>query len=583
MSAATRRLAGLAALAAVLAAIAVAVAAANPHVTGTWPVVAGAASIVVAFAVGIEVLRRFPERRLGWLLVAVGVAYFVRSLAAADSAVVYSLARAFGQFGEVLLLWVMLAFPTGRLGTPGPRSIVIAGAASIVLLWWPVVLLSDEIPAAGPLVPCGSACPENAVRVADSAQAADVFEAAFRACGAALLIVVAVVLARRLGRATPIMRRMLAPVLTASVARTLAVAAFLVLGAVAWVRGALVLTYWAVLLSIVVGLLRGRAYDAAALARLVQGLRSRPSAERLKAVMAGALGDPGLDIAYWLPEAATYATADGVPVRDPFPPPRAALTRIGGADGRPVAALVHDPALLDHPELLDAVGASTAIALETNQLEAEVAAARGGLISAVDSERRRIERDLHDGAQQRLIALRMKLSVTARVLDRDTARARALLDELGGDVDAALDEVRALAHGTAPPVLAERGLPDALTAAVRTAPIPVGVDAAGIERYPAAVEAAVYFCCLEGVQNAAKHAGAGASVRIALREEGAALRFTVTDDGPGFDAARVTPGAGLANIEARVAELGGAVTVRSVAGAGTELTGSVPAGNGPGG
>ena len=255
-----------------------------------------------------------------------------------------------------------------------------------------------------------------------------------------------------------------------------------------------------------------------------------------------------------------------------------AVTVVSTQTGEPTAALLHDPALLDHPGLLDATTASTAIALESNRLEAEVAAARAGTITAVDAERRRIERDLHDGAQQRLVALRMKLAVAERLIGQDGARARTLLAETGGDIDAALEDVRALAHGALPAALVEGGLAAALPAAAQAASLPVSVAAAGVPRLSVDVETAVYFCCLEAMQNAAKHAGTDTSARVTLEHAGDELRFTVADDGPGFDAAEVAAGSGLMNMRERLTAVGGTLTIESRRGTGTEITGRVPAG-----
>lgn len=508
----------------VLTAVAVSVTATGPAAVGTGPVLFVTVSVGLPFVLAAVLRARFPARRLGALLTLIGIVYFVRSLAAASDPLLYSLARTLGQTGEVLLLWLMLAFPSGHLQSRTARGIVVAGALAVVLLWWPVVLLSPEIPRGGFQVRCGEDCPANALLVADLPGLVNVLDTAFRVLAGGLLLAVAAYLALRLWRASALSRSILVPVAVASIARAVATAAFVVLGAPDWVRGILVVTYWAILVAIVVGLIRARAFDAAALQRLVGGLRTRPGPEELRAVMARALGDASLDILYWLPDAQSYAGADGLPVVLPAPGAGRAVIEVADEAGASTAALVHDAALLDHPELLEALAQSAVIALQTNRLEAEAAAGRAGTIAAVDGERRRIERDLHDGAQQRLIALRMKLAVAERLLDRDEARARILLVEAGGDVDAAFAEMRALAHGIVPPALAEHGLSAAIGAVARVAALPVHVDAPGIPRFPAEVETQAFFVICEALQNAAKHAGEGASVRIEIEAE-PGLRF----------------------------------------------------------
>jgi len=549
----------------------------SPFVHSTTPVIVVGLSILLPFGVAAELHVRYPGRVLAALLVAVGVAYFVRSLAAIDSPATYSPARAFGQFSEVLLVWLMLAFPSGRLPRPWSRAIVVAGGLSIVLLWLGAIATSRSIPAGGVFVPCGSDCPPNRLLLTSAPTVGEALATLFRICAAAIVLSTAAVLADRLRRASMVMRRVLTPVLLASIARTVAVAAFLALGSTPTVRGLLVVSYLAVPVAIVLGLVRGRAYDAAALERLVKGLQTRPGPAQLREVMAQALQDPTLEISYWLPEASAYAGANGLPVALPPMGAGRAVTRVADGSGQPVAALSHDPALLDHPQLLEAVSSTAALALETNRLETEVAAAAAGTITAVDAERRRIERDLHDGTQQRLIALRMKLSVAERILGPDARRAQSVLDELGGDIDSALREVRSVSHGIAPEILAARGLPDALSAVAHAAPGEVHVTAGHLARYEPRIEAAVYFCCVEALQNVAKHAGRSARADIELHDDGKNLAFAVIDDGIGLDAQEPDGGgAGLRNIRERVAELGGTATITTRPGGGTEVRGSIP-------
>ncbi len=568
--------AAILALGGALAAIGAAVTATSPSVHESLLVGVVAISVFAPFAVAAELRARYPDRVLGVLLLAIGVTYFVRSLAAADSVLVYAPARALGQLSEVLLVWLMLAFPSGRLPRPWSRAIVVGGALSIVLLWWPIVVLSRSIPAGGLFVPCGGTCPRNGLLLSNSPGASDTLDAIFRLFAGFIVLATAAVLATRLRRASRVMRRVITPVLVASIARTIAVAAYLVLGSLPVTRGLLLVSYLAIPTSIIVGLLRGRSYDAAALERLVRGLRARPGPAQLRAVMSQALEDPTLEIVYWLPEARAYARADGLVVSAPERSIHRAVTRVAGSDGQPVAALSHDPALLDHPQLLEALSSTAALALETNQLEAAVAAARVGTITAVDTERRRIERDLHDGTQQRLIALRMKLSVAERILGQDAGRARAVLDELGGDLDAALSDVRTVAHGIAPPLLVERGLPDALAAVARRTAMTVTLSAQGVGRCPPHIETAVYFCCLEALQNVEKHGGPAATVEIELCDDGRTLAFAVRDTGRGFNVDRSGNGAGLGNIRSRVTELGGVATIEPRRHRGVEVRGSIP-------
>jgi signal transduction histidine kinase len=222
---------------------------------------------------------------------------------------------------------------------------------------------------------------------------------------------------------------------------------------------------------------------------------------------------------------------------------------------------------------------NAALRLSMEQLRKQaqdLQASRARIVAAADAERRRIERDLHDGAQQYLVAIAVKLSLFQQLAPQDASRSRELLEELVSDTDSALDELRSLAHGIYPPLLSSSGLCEALSAACRRTTLPTELDAVGLRRYPPDLEAAVYFCCLEALQNAAKYAGAGATAGVALWEEAGGLLFEVRDDGAGFDAALSTPGAGLTNMSDRLGAVGGRLTIESEPGKGTRVFGAVP-------
>jgi len=198
-------------------------------------------------------------------------------------------------------------------------------------------------------------------------------------------------------------------------------------------------------------------------------------------------------------------------------------------------------------------------------------------VAASDAARRQIERNLHDGAQQHLVALAVNLRLVQQLADADPATAKEMLAQLGHDVQDAVQELRSLAHGIYPPLLVDRGLGEALGAAAGRAALPTHVEATGTGRYPQDIEAAVYFCCLEALQNAGKHAGEGASAKVRVWEEAGGLLFRVADDGAGFDAAnRTSPGAGFVNMGDRVGAIGGSVAVESSPGKGTCVTGRIP-------
>jgi signal transduction histidine kinase len=213
--------------------------------------------------------------------------------------------------------------------------------------------------------------------------------------------------------------------------------------------------------------------------------------------------------------------------------------------------------------------------LRNVRLIEELRASRQRLVAAQDQERRKLERNIHDGAQQRLVALTVKLRLLEQIAERDPAKVVPMAEQLQTDATDALEELRDLARGIYPPLLADKGLPAALEAQARKSPVPVSVDAPAVGRFPQDVEAAVYFSCLEALQNVAKYADAS-GVTISIDRTDGHLAFAVVDDGIGFDPSSATHGTGLQGIADRIDALGGTFTVNSTPGAGTSLRGSVP-------
>jgi signal transduction histidine kinase len=242
-------------------------------------------------------------------------------------------------------------------------------------------------------------------------------------------------------------------------------------------------------------------------------------------------------------------------------------------DDRVLTELARQVGLAVHNARLD-----TALQTTLDELRKqadELRRSRARIVATADAERRRVERDLHDGAQQHLVALAVNLRLTRDLVTDDPETAGAMLDQLADEVKSTIQELRDLAHGIYPPLLADSGLGEALAAAGRRSPLPVTVSAGGIARYGLEIESAVYFCCLEALQNAAKHA-TGASVTIRLWEESGGLLFSVSDDGPGFDIAHARNGHGYVNMADRLGAIGGTVRWESAPGQGTRVQGSVP-------
>jgi signal transduction histidine kinase len=228
-------------------------------------------------------------------------------------------------------------------------------------------------------------------------------------------------------------------------------------------------------------------------------------------------------------------------------------------------------------KLLRDISSQAGLMLRNVRLIAELRASRQRLVAAQDAERRRLERNIHDGAQQQLVAFAVKLGLARSLATRDAVQADVLLQELQAGVQDTLDDLRDLARGIYPPLLADQGLVVALQGQARKGAMPVDVDGGGLGRLPQEMEAAIYFCCLEALQNIAKYAGAS-KAEINFAHADGSLVFRVQDDGRGFDPAATQRGSGLQNMEDRLAALGGTLVISSSPGAGTTLTGTVPLG-----
>jgi signal transduction histidine kinase len=522
-------------------------------------------------------VRRRPESRFGACLAALAAAAAVASLEASDRPAAYAV----GVLGRaaflVLAAYCLLAFPPGRLrGRVGRPAMWVLGTLTAVVAV-PTALVLPSIDSGQAFGQCGRGCPSNVLQAATvRTGAVDVLHWAAGISAGVAALAIAAVLVRRLVAGSRPGRRALAVVATVGgagavvfAARSLAIAA----GADRAVVDGLGWAYAACLallpLAFVAPLAQAQVSAGPALEEILSRLARRPGLREWERDLRAALGDPGLRLAVWSRPEQAYVGTDGEVVGTV--PGRFAWHHIDRA-GTPVAAIMHDPALEADPELLQAAGAATLLSLDASNLEHEIHAARFRILAAAEEERRRLERDLHDGAQQHLIALRVKLGLILEGEPHDVRRAVAELTE---DVDVTLDQFRGLAQGIYPPLLGSEGLEGALQAAARRSTIPATVGAAGLDRYPPEVESAVYFCCLEALQNAGKHAGPGARVAVRVAAADRRLWFRVEDTGRGFDTRVLSGGVGLANLGERMAAVGGQVRVASQPGDGTSVTGWV--------
>ena len=549
-----------------------------------------ALGISLPIALGLFRLSRSRNDRFAWLLVGIGLLWSLTTLAESSAPVPYTIGRTAVWAVEAALVYLMLAFPFGRLHSATERGLVWAIALVAGLLYIPSVLVAP-FPEPSPWASCGTSCPQNAFDLAAGSPVwVDGFVRPLREVAAILIYgAVATVLVARTRRAAALMRRVLAPVAAVAIFRAAILLTYSVLRAAGFDSGAMeaigwlyMLTLPLVTLAFAAGLVRQRLFVADALEGVTIGLKEHADASTLRTALASALADPSLGIVYWVSgEGGPWVDETGWPARSPQRQPGRAITEIT-VDGRRLAAVTHESGL--DPIVVQAAGAYALTTLENERLVAqlqksleELAGSRRRIASVADRERRKIERDLHDGAQQRLVALRIKLELIAERLDDDDPQSAAALRKLEVDVDGTIDEVRSFARGIYPPLLAERGLAEALRAAGRNAPIATRVDAGAIGRHNPEIEATVYFACMEALQNAAKHADGASGVTITLSEN-PALSFEVHDDGHGFTETNVVNGNGLTNLRDRMAAIGGEVEVRSVPGEGTTVIGVVPEG-----
>jgi signal transduction histidine kinase len=331
--------------------------------------------------------------------------------------------------------------------------------------------------------------------------------------------------------------------------------------------------------GVLFGLFRGRFARAGAVAALVQRLGEAPAPGSIRDGLAEALGDRSLELAYWIPDAERYVDAGGCPVDLPGPRSRHRAWTPVEHDGRPVAAIVHDASLGEEPELVRAAGGAAALALENERLEAElrakiqeVRASRARIVEASDDARRRLERNLHDGVQQRLVSLSLTLKMARAKLASDADGAGRLLEALQDELGRAIEDLRELARGIHPAVLSDRGLGAALETLTKCAPIPVELCTCD-EELPSQVEAAAYFVIAEALTNTARYAGATGATVLVGRENGKAV-IEVRDDGVG--GADPAAGTGLRGLQDRVAALDGKLKLVSPPGEGTTVRAEIP-------
>ncbi|GAA3779180.1 hypothetical protein GCM10022225_79170 [Plantactinospora mayteni] len=469
-----------------------------------------------------------------------------------------------------MLVHLVVAFPSGRLATPAPRLVV--GVAYLSLATVGVLTALRPETRTGGVESAGMAAPAGG--------AGGIAIVAVLLTGSA---VVALQLLRW-RRSSTTRRRYLNPMFAAAV---LAVATFVVVKP-ATIAGrdvvvlsvALHLGLLAVPVGYLAGLLRRRV-DRGGVADLVVRLHAAPRTGGIAETLSRALHDPTLRIGYWAPESGRYVDLDGRTVTAPEASTDRAVTRIDRA-GEPIAILVHDRALAEEPELIEATCAAAGLALENERLTADLRArvrqladSRLALLRAGEAERRRLERDLHDGVQQRLLAIPLTLGLAESALRTDPERAAPLIAEARSGTLAILAELRALTQGLHPPLLTERGLAGAVRELAALSPVPLRLPDDIPDRLPAEVETTAYYLVAEALANITKHAAA-ATAELRIGRHDGRLVLEIGDDGRG--GADPAGGSGLRGLADRVAVVGGSFELASPAGGGTRIRAVLPCG-----
>jgi signal transduction histidine kinase len=549
----------------------------------------------VTMSAGIVTWSRRPGNRMGPLLFAAGAAWSLSGVYAYGvSAYLYGApgdahpwSDALFVVGSVLvpvhyaiLLHLLLAYPEGVLHSRLERALVV-GVYGLVGLRT-LAIATDPI--------------DNAFRFLTGEPPFPVMSAIAFLFFSAVALTAFLILGRRWMQSTPTARRVFTPVLGAAL--LLAVVEMISAGAnflgdwgLAWASLGLATSHqreWiflagivaklAVPLAFLFGLFRGT-IERSRVGDLVIELGATQNVS-LRDALARTLHDPSVELAYWLPSMNAFVDVTGRPVSLPVEGSARTVTMVE-REGEPLAAIIHDRSLLDEPALVEAASAAASLAIDNERLHAEVRAklkevkaSRARIVEAGDAERRRVERNLHDGAQQRLVSLSLAVGSLKDQLEREGSSVRATqVDAIAKELRQAMAELRELARGIHPAILTEEGLVAAVGSLADRCPVPVSVEDGSVGRLPEAVEATAFFVVAEALTNVVRYARASrASVR--LLREGYRLQVEVADDGSG--GVDLSAGSGLRGLQDRVVALGGALTIESGPESGTRVRAEIP-------
>jgi signal transduction histidine kinase len=541
------------------------------------------------FGLSLADIAHGRELRFARVLTIAAVLWSLSALTTSQQPLAYSVGHVSQWCVDLAIAYLLLSYPTGRLEGVVERALFASAALLVGLLFLPTALLAD-FPHPSLWSMCTSACPRNVFSLTHSNPAIvqNGVLPVREVLAVLLFAAIAAILVSKARRAGVLLGQLYAPIAAFGVLQTIVFAVYFPLRALTPASDSLTTVSWIFVLSLpAVALTCGsgrvyrRIHTANVLVGMTAGLAASASAEDVRLTLADALEDPSLRIFHSFPgDPYPWVDECGRPVELEQAALGQRMTSISSGKWR--IAVLHDASLLEDRALVLSAGSYALAALENQSLTDELrqsltdlAKTRTGRLAAEQDAREKMGRDLHDGAQQRLVALRIKLGLTAATLEgRDPASAKAL-HALESDVEATIDEVRLLAHGIYPPLLARTGLRDALRAVGRVAAVPTVVHAEHLGRYSPEIETTVYFCCSEALQNATKHARTGTLVTIRVWQD-SELHFEVRDDGQGFDQSLTPYGTGLSNLRDRLALVGGTMTIASAPGQGTVVGGSIP-------
>jgi signal transduction histidine kinase len=520
---------------------------------------------------GIVAWRRRPDSFFGQLMILSGFVTQLSILQWTNQPLLNTVGRLCDLLVAAVWLHLFLAYPSGRLAGRAERVVVIIGYVAAVGLQVVILML-------------GGFDDRHMLTVAQRQTAAETVQNVQLLTLSALALIGVVLLWRRWWALPRWQRRRPAQILINCFSLSLVMLAALLIAGAFQLPGFEIirLATFAVAglapLAFLAGLLDARLATAGVGELLVQ-LRANPAPD-LRELLAGALRDPTLSLIYWLPQYGSWADQDGNPMTLPGPETDRRVT-IVKQNGEQIAALVYDATLGEEPDLVEAVSAAAGIALENGRLEAELRArlqelhgSRTRVVEAQQTERRRLERDLHDGAQQRLVALALELGMLAEKSDTDPA-TQGRLKRARSEVSESLNELRDVARGLHPAVVSGHGLAVALESLATVTPLEVELKTDGLPRLPEQLEVAAYYVVSESLTNAAKHAQAS-RVSVELRVDEGRLVAEIIDDGiGGADSER---GTGLRGLADRVEALDGRLRIWSAAGSGTHVRAEIPCG-----